>query len=56
MSWVIVKESKPKLQIKVNSSPKFHRPRPIALALKEKVEADLNRQEKLGILEKVETA
>ena len=47
---------KAKLQIKANSSPKFHRPRPIALALKEKVEADLNRQEKLSILEKVETA
>lgn len=47
---------KAKLQIKANSSPKFHRPRPIALALKEKVKADLERQEKLGILEKVETA
>ena len=47
---------KAKLQIKANSSPKFHRPRPIALALKEKVEADLDRQEKLGILEKVQTA
>ena len=47
---------KAKLQIKENSSPKFHRPRPIALALKEKVEADLDRQEKLGILEKIETA
>ena len=38
---------KAKLQIKANSSPKFHRPRAIALALKEKVEADLDRQEKL---------
>ena len=47
---------KAKLQIKANSNPKFHRPRPIALALKEKVEADLDRQEKLGILEKVQTA
>ena len=47
---------KAKLQIKANSSPKFHRPRPIALGLKEKVEADLERQEKLSILEKVETA
>ena len=47
---------KAKLQIKENSSPKFHRPRPIALALKEKVEADLDRQEKLGVLEKIETA
>ena len=40
----------------VPESLKFHRPRPIGLALKEKVEADLDRQEKLGILEKVETA
>ena len=51
-----MKGIKAKLQIKANSSPKFHKPRPIALALKEKVEADLDRQEKLGFLEKVQTA
>ena len=45
-----------KLQIKTNAIPKFHRPRSIALALKEKVEADLDRQEKLGILKKIQTA
>ena len=47
---------KAKLQIKTNVIPKFHRLRSIALALKEKVEADLDRQKKLGILEKIQTA
>jgi len=47
---------KAKLKVKTSTVPKFHRPRPIALALKEKVEADLERQERLGILEKIQTA
>jgi len=45
---------KAKLKVKTNDVLKFHRP--IALALKEKVEADLERQGRLGILEMIQTA
>ena len=42
------------LHVQADATPKFFRPRPIPLSLKEKVEAELDRKEKLGILEKIE--
>ena len=42
------------LHVKSDATPKFYRPRPIPLSMKEKVEADLERKEKLGILQKIE--
>ena len=50
------KQIKAKLHVKPNTVPKFYRPRPIPLALKEKVEEDLNRLERLGVISKVETS
>ena len=47
---------KARIHVKPEAVPKFHKPRPIPLAMKAKVEADLARQEKLGILEKIETS
>ena len=44
---------KVKLYMKEDSIPKFHRPRPLPLALKAKVEKELERQVKLGIIQKV---
>ena len=41
------------LKLKVDASPRFHQPRPMPFALKEAVEKELNRLEKLGILKKV---
>ena len=45
---------KAKLYVKENSVPQFHRPRPVPLALRPKIEAELQRQVELGILEKVD--
>jgi len=45
-----------KLVLKEGAIPKFFKPRPIPFALREKVEADLNRLEKLGVLTPVQTA
>ena len=42
--------------VKSDAIPKFYRPRPIPLSMKEKVEADLERKEKLGILQKTKTS
>ena len=39
-----------------DATPKFYQPRPTPLALKAKIEADLDRMEKAEIIEKVETA
>ena len=50
------KQIKAKLHVKPNTVPKFYHPRPIPLALKEKVEEDLNRLERLGVISKVETS
>ena len=50
------KQIKAKLHVKPNTVPKFYCPRPIPLALKEKVEEDLNRLERLGVISKVETS
>ena len=47
---------KAKLYVKENSIPKFHRPRPVPLAMKAKIETELQRQVDMGILEKVDTA
>ncbi len=44
------------LYVKPDAKPKFYRPRPIPLALKTKIEADLDRMEKLEIIEKVDTS
>ena len=48
------KDVKAKLYLKEGVVPKFNRPRPTALAMKPKVENEFNRQEELGVLEKVE--
>ena len=40
------KEIKAHLHVKPNTMPKFYRPRPIPLSMKEKVEADLDRKER----------
>ena len=42
--------------MKPGATPKFYRPRPIPLAMKTKIEEDLDRMEKLGIIEKVDTS
>ena len=42
------------LKMKQNSTPKFFKPRPVPFALKDKIGEELNRLEKLGVLEKVE--
>ena len=42
------------LHVQADAIPKCHRPRSIPLSMKEKVEAELERKEKLGILEKIE--
>ena len=47
---------KAKLYMKEDAIPKFHRPRPLPLALKAKVEKELERQVKLGILQKVDVS
>ena len=41
---------------KVHLKIRFYRSRPILLALKTKIEADLEGMEKLGITEKIETS
>ena len=50
------KEAKAKLYLKEGAVPKFNRPRTTAIAMKARIEEELNRQEKLGILEKIDTA
>ena len=45
---------KAKLYVRENSVPQFHRPRPVALAMRLKIETELQRQVDLGILEKVD--
>ena len=44
------------LHVQADATPKCYRPRPIPLSMKEKVEAELERKEKLGILEKIKIA
>ena len=47
---------KAKLYLKSDVTPKFCRARPLALALKPKVEAELERQEKRGVFRKVDVS
>ena len=42
--------------VKENSIPKFHQPRPVPLAMRVKIETELQRQVDMGILEKFDTA
>ncbi len=44
---------KAKIHIEQNAVPRFHKPRPIPFAMKEKVDADLDRLEKNGAIEKI---
>ena len=45
---------KAKLYARENSVPQFHRPQPVSLAMRPKIETELQRQVDLGILEKVD--
>ena len=45
---------KAKLYVRENSVPQFHRPRPVPLAMRPKIETELQLQVDLGILEKVD--
>ena len=47
---------KAKLYVKENSVPQFHRLHPVPLAMRPKIETELQRQVDLGILGKVDTA
>jgi hypothetical protein len=51
-----IKGIKAHLHVQADATPKFYRPRPIPLSMKEKVEAELDRKGKLRILEKIEIA
>ena len=42
------------LKMKTNSTPRFYKPRSVPFALKDKIAEELQRLEKLGVLEKVE--
>ena len=42
--------------MKENSVPQFHRPRPVPLAMRPKIETELQCQVDMGILEKVDTS
>ena len=50
------KQIKAKLHVKSDAVPKFYHPRPIPLAMKEEVEEDLDRLERIGVISKVETS
>ena len=49
-----VKDTKISLTIKPDVKPSFHRPRPVPLAIRDAVAAEIDRLEKVGILEKVD--
>ena len=42
------------LKLRESATPQFFKPRPVPFALKEKITKELNRLERLGVLEKVE--
>ena len=45
-----------KLRVRPGSVPKFHKPRPVPFALKEKVERELERLQSLGVIKPVATS
>ena len=45
---------KAKLSVSSSAEPRFHRPRPVPYALKPLVEQELERLEKIGVLEHVD--
>ena len=47
---------KAKLYVKESSVPQFHCPQPVPLAMRTKIEAEIQRQVDLGVLEKVDIA
>jgi len=47
---------KAKLHVKSEAAPKFYRPRPIPLAMKEKIEEELRRLTNSGVITQVETS
>jgi len=47
---------KAKLHVKSEAAPKFYRPRPIPLAMKEKIEEELRRLINSGVITQVETS
>ena len=48
-----MKEFSAKLAVRPGAKPRFHRPRSVPYALKEAVEQELDRMERLGVIEKV---
>ena len=45
-----------KAKLRICERPKFHRPRPVPLAMRVKIETELQHRVDMGILEKVDTA
>lgn len=52
----VIKGEEIKLEVKEDCKPIFHKPRPIPYAFKDKVEAELIKLEKQGVIEKVENS
>jgi len=49
-----IKEVPAHLKLKENAVPQFFKPRPVPFALKEMIADELQRMEKIGVLENVE--
>ncbi|KAI0232573.1 hypothetical protein LSAT2_017097, partial [Lamellibrachia satsuma] len=49
-----LKGMKVKIQVKDDATPRFHKPRPVPYALKEKVKKELIRLQETGIIEQVQ--
>ena len=52
--WGPIKGVSAHLKLKENAVPQLFKPRPVLFALKEKIADELQRLEKIGVLEKVE--